>query len=193
MKDEKRSIFRAEAVRHYVQGRERSVLPRFASPRIVVFLWLFAGLLLCGGLLAWLIRVPVYVSGVGIVVEGIPQAQEARPQLAVFLPDKELANLRVGQRLFWSFDRTGERLSRSLLAVEPEVSGPSLVQRRFNLTGAAASVITRPVVVAFVDLDPVPGNLPTSAYVGSVYRVDVEVGKMRVISQLPLIGRFFRE
>jgi hypothetical protein len=195
MKDENRLIFRAEAIRHYMQGRDKSVLPRFTSPRVAIFLWVFAVLMLAGGLLAWLVQVPVYASGVGIVVDSTPQAQEeaARTQLAVFLPDKELSKLHVGQRLFWSFSRTGERVSRSLVAVEPEVNSPAVVQKRFNLTGAAASVITKPVAVAFVNLDTLPRSLPASAYVGSVYRVDVEVGKMRVISLFPFIGRFFGE
>ena len=36
----RRSAYRPEAVRRYMEGRERSVLPRFVSPRIIVCLWL---------------------------------------------------------------------------------------------------------------------------------------------------------
>lgn len=195
MKDESRLTFRPEAMRHYVQGRNRSVLPHFASPRVVILLWVFATLLISSGLLAWLIRVPVYASGVGVVIDSPSgfQGVGAGPQLAVFLPGKDLARFRVGQKLFWSFEKTGERVSRLIEALEPQVSSPVLVQRRFKLTGAGASAITRPVSVAFVSLNPLPGNVPASAYLGSVYRVDVEIGKMRVISLLPFLGRFFGE
>ena len=195
MRDESRSIFRAEAIRHYVQGRNESVLPHFTSPRMVILLWVFAALLISSGLLAWLIRVPVFASGVGVVIDSTSELQEAgeAPQLAVFLPGNDLSKFRVGQRLFWRFDKTGERVSRVIGILEPQASSPSMVQQRFKLTGASASAITKPVSVAFVSLDPVPGNLPASAYLGSVYRVDVEIGEMRVISLLPFLGRFFRE
>lgn len=195
MKDESRLIFRAEAIRRYVQGRNQSVLPRFTSPRRLILLWIFSALLLAGGLLAWLIRVPVYASGVGVVIDSTAELQQVgeAPQLAVFLPGNDLSRFRVGQRLFWRFDKTGERVSRSIEIIEPQVSSPLMVQRRFKLTGASASAITKPVSVAFVSLDPVPGNLPASAYLGSTYRVDVEIGEMRVISLLPFLGHFFRE
>lgn len=194
MKDESRLIFRAEAIRHYAQGRNQSVLPHFTHPRMVILLWVFAALLISTGLLAWLIRVPVFASGVGVVIDSTSELQEAgeAPQLAVFLPGDDPSKFRVGQRLFWRFDRTGERVSRSIGTLEPQVSSPSTVQRRFKLTGASASAITKPVSVAFVSLEPVPGNLPASAYLGSVYRVDVEIAEMRVISLLPFIGPFFR-
>lgn len=188
-----RSIFRDTAIRHYVQGRAKSVLPQFVSPRATTLLWVCAGVLLGCGLLAWLIRIPVYASGVGVVIESIPpragEVHEA-DRLVVFLPAKELSKLRVGQRLFWSFDKTGKRVSRNLAEIETEVSSPTAVQTRFKLMGAAAAVITKPVVIAFVNIEPVPGNLPASTYAGSVYRVEVEVGKMRAISLLPFMSRF---
>jgi hypothetical protein len=65
-----------------------------------------------------------------------------------------------------------------------------MVQRRFNLIGAGAAAITNPVAVAFVSLD-LPDHRPASTYLGSVYRVDVEIGKIRAISLLPFVGRFF--
>ena len=37
-----RSIFRAEARQHYIQRQQRVVMPRLASPRIFVYLWMLA-------------------------------------------------------------------------------------------------------------------------------------------------------
>lgn len=49
-----RSIFRAEARRHYIQNQERVVLPRLASPRTFVYLWILALLLtVIGSLIAF--------------------------------------------------------------------------------------------------------------------------------------------
>ena len=49
-----RSIFRAEARQRYVQNRERVVIPRLASPRVFVYLWILALLLtLAGSIIAF--------------------------------------------------------------------------------------------------------------------------------------------
>ena len=39
------TIFRADAVRRYMENRETSVLPRYVSPRTFVVLWIVLGLL----------------------------------------------------------------------------------------------------------------------------------------------------
>jgi hypothetical protein len=44
-----RSIFRSEARRHYLQNQEKVVLPRLASPRVFVYLWILALLLVVAG------------------------------------------------------------------------------------------------------------------------------------------------
>jgi len=181
MKDGNRFIFRDTAIRHYALGRARPVLPQFASTRLTTLLWVLTGILLGGGLLTWFIRIPVYASGVGIG-DG--------HRIAVFLPGKERSRIQVGQRAFCTFDKTGGRVGRTLIAIDSEVASPADVHARFKLTDEAAAKITKPVVIAFVNLEPLPENLPASAYVGSVYRVDVEVGTLRAVSLLPFINRF---
>ena len=57
MKDANRPIFRAEAVRRYIQNSEQAVLPRFVSPGIFLGLWLFLGLLTLGGVTLLLVIV----------------------------------------------------------------------------------------------------------------------------------------
>ncbi|HEX7331902.1 MAG TPA: hypothetical protein VF290_10395 [Pyrinomonadaceae bacterium] len=192
MKDQHRFIFREKAMRHYARGRNRAVLSQIAIPRLTALLWVFVAVLLCGGLFAWLVRIPVYVSGVGVVVEPVTRNTGDNGQgavLAVFLPEAERSKIHVGQRLFWSFDNKGKRVSSNLVAVETEVSSPMAVQSRFHLAGAAATAITKPVVVGFGSLDQVPGNLPMSAYLGSVHRVDIEIGNTRAISLVPFLNR----
>lgn len=193
MTDGRRLIFRDAAIRHYALGRTRSVLPQFASAPVRALLWIVAGMLLSFGLLAWLIHIPVYASGLGVVNEslapGAAEVGEVR-RMAILLPDEERSKVRVGQKVFWSFDNRGGRVRLTLMAIETEVSSPTAVYERFKLTGAAAAGITEPVVVAFVDLESLPANLPASAFAGNVYRIDVEVGRMRALSMLPFISRF---
>jgi len=44
-----RSIFRAEARQHYLRNQEQVVLPRLASPRVFIYLWILALLLMLAG------------------------------------------------------------------------------------------------------------------------------------------------
>ena len=44
-----RSIFRAEARKHYIQNQEKVVLPRLVSPQIFVYLWILALLVMAAG------------------------------------------------------------------------------------------------------------------------------------------------
>ncbi|MGH2598775.1 MAG: hypothetical protein ACRDJ9_05240, partial [Dehalococcoidia bacterium] len=62
------TVFRTRALRSYLEDRERSVLPRFVSPRAFLALWLLLGLFAGAGFTAWLARVPVYAGGPAVVV-----------------------------------------------------------------------------------------------------------------------------
>jgi hypothetical protein len=75
--------------------------------------------------------------------------------------------------------------------VEPEISAPATVQKRFDLGAGAAQAITQPSAVVMARLESLPTGLPAATYVGSVFRVDIAVGSRRVISLLPLIGHLF--
>jgi hypothetical protein len=44
-----RSIFRAQALQRYRENQEKVVLPRLVSPRIFVYLWVLAIVLLLAG------------------------------------------------------------------------------------------------------------------------------------------------
>lgn len=199
--DGQRSIFRVEAIRRYAQGADEAVLPQFTSPRTIRLLWVMIGLLLAGGLLLWLMRIPIYASAVAVPMSTeyssyvIPvvstSAANNQKLVAIFLPSSNLSRLRVGQRVFWNFSNTGQRVSRFIVDVQTEVISPDSLRQNFGLRGQAALEFSEPVVVAFVNLEPVPGDLPASAYAGSMYQADVEVGTRRVITLLPIVGRFF--
>jgi hypothetical protein len=195
MKDANRWIFRADAVRRYTQSREESVLPRFVSPRTFTYLWILLGLLGVSGFVAWCVRVPVYASGLGVVVDRRGKTNDVRDDVVMvaFLRPENRSRLRVGQTLLVQLDPAGERTRRPIIAIEPKIVSPNAVQRRFALSAGAAHVVTQPSAVAIARFEPNSTNLPASTYVGSVYPVDVEVGSRRVLSLLPLIGQIFGE
>ncbi|WP_009630783.1 hypothetical protein [Synechocystis sp. PCC 7509] len=55
----KRSIFRDEAVRRYVESQEKAVLPRLLSPKTFFYLWLLVGLIAATSVITWLAIEPV--------------------------------------------------------------------------------------------------------------------------------------
>lgn len=189
LKEGQRSIFRIEAVTRNSRGGREAILPHFNSPRIIWLLWTLIALALAGGLLLWLMRIPIYTAGIAI-----PLANEDshEPLMAVLVPARNANKVHVGQRVFWSFTKTGQRVNSTVIEVKSGALSPDSLQGELNLRGPAAASITEPVVIALVKLGAVPDDLPASAYTGSVYRAEVEVGTRRVISLLPVFSRFIR-
>jgi hypothetical protein len=194
MKDSQRPIFREDAVRRYLEGREKSILPRMISPRTFIYLWLLLGLLVMSSLIAWLTKVPIYASGRALVV----RLSNREIVVAAFFPPQQLSRLRTNQKLFLNFDAQSDvydglrlRLNRTIIAVEPEIISPDAIQKRFALNSQIVQQITGPSAIAIAQLEPIPDNLSASAYLGSVGHAKAEVGSQRLISFLPLIGQFF--
>lgn len=59
MPEQKRTIFRAQALKHYLRQREKDVLPRLIAPRVVVVLWVVLALLVLLSLLVLHSLVPL--------------------------------------------------------------------------------------------------------------------------------------
>ena len=191
----KRSIYRDDALLRYARGKDKSILPRFISTYTVAWLWIFFALLLASGLVSCLVRVPVYASGPAIVVDSGAYSHITPDKLVmvVFLPADSLSDLHVGQNLFFNIDEKIDRLSRPIIAVQPEVCSPDKVRRQFLLDAKLALTITQPVVLAIAEFEPLPSGLSASSFAGSLYLVNVEVSSQRLISLLPLINRLMRD
>ncbi|WP_096588056.1 hypothetical protein [Calothrix sp. NIES-2098] len=183
-----RSIFREDAVRRYLEGREKSILPRLVSPRTFIYLWFMLGLLGMSSIIAWLTKVPVYASGTAVVVRW--KDKKVTPEgivVAAFFEPQQIANLPKTKKLFLNFADRGARTA-AIIAVEPEIVSPDTIQKRF-----AIAQITGPSAIAIAQLEPIDKNLPAAAYLGSVGDAQAEVGSQRLISLLPLIGQFFEQ
>ncbi|MFN6565702.1 hypothetical protein [Dendronalium sp. ChiSLP03b] len=193
MKDSRRSIFREDAVRRYLEGREKSILPRLVSPRTFIYLWFLLGLLVMSSIIAWFTKVPVYASGSAVVVHWkSKKGTHEGIVVAAFFPPQHFSSLRTTQKLFLNFDARGDRFSHSIIAVEPEIISPDAIQKQFALNSQIVQQIAGPSAVAIAQLEPIPENLSASAYLGSVGDAKAEVGSQRIISLLPLIGQFFK-
>jgi hypothetical protein len=188
LKNAPRSIFRADAIKQYLQRHEESVLPRFLSPPTFACLSVLMGLLIVSGLIACLARVPVYVFGPCVVID---RREQFNPSddciMVVLLPPESLLHLREGQTLFIRFEESRKRVRGSVTAVKPEIISAEDAQRRFGFSAAVTQAITQRSIVALARLESTSFDIPASTCNGSGLRAEVEVGSRRLISFLPLI------
>jgi hypothetical protein len=182
----KNPIFRDNAVKHYMQSRDKDTLPRFISLPVALFLWVLLGLLLTVGMLAWYEQIPSYVSGHGVVLNSnnVPGLASNVGTVAVaFFAVDQANNLHVGQRVLVSFASSTQSLAGTLLTVDPAVS-PAVAVQRYGLGNDGTSLITQPSAAATIRLDTTSPAL----YAGNILTADVQVGSCRIISLLPGIG-----
>ncbi len=184
-----RPIFRAKALQHYMQGREKQVLPRFLAPSVMLFLWCFVGFLLLAGLLSWWGRVPIYTTGLGEVSIQASKSQQATVIVAL-LSAEEFSKLHVGLPVLVQVGTSGPQWQQTVTAVEPRVMSPFEVRSQFGLDGAATLLATQPSAVVLIRSGL---HLTESLYAGSIVRVQVQVGSQRIISLFPGLGELIRE
>lgn len=182
MSTTRRAIFRDEAIRQYIQGRERDILPSYVTPTMFLFIWVVVFFFIIVGLMTWSMRVPVYVSGVGTIVE----RYQSNEILAVILlsPDQH-PKIRRGQLVQLQIGTTDTRLKQTVAFVEPTVMSPSAARQRYGFDNALSLPVTQPSTVVVVTLDR---HLVTSLYRGSLVQAEIQVGSQRVFSFLPIVG-----
>lgn len=63
MQGSNRPIFRADAVKRYIEGQQTAVFPRLVCRRTFLYLWILLGLLvLAGSFVTWFARGPLVVG-----------------------------------------------------------------------------------------------------------------------------------
>ena len=182
-----RSIFRARALQSHMAGKEETILPKMVRPKVFIFLWILVGLLMAASLLAWLTKVPIYHAGTAVVTT----SGKDEVALLVMVAPNDLPYLQINQPV--RVDVAGSTLSYPIMSVEPEIMSPSAVQQQFSLPVGTVGIVTQPIAVAIARFEPLPGNLPPSAYTGSTYSITIETGSRRVLSLIPLLGQFFQD
>jgi hypothetical protein len=180
-----KSLFRANAIRNYMRGKEETVLPRFVSPSVFVYLWILMALLVAATSLAWYIKYPVYSPTLALVVDDRTLLPEESLRLIVLLePD---STLRQGDPIVLSTDLGS--IKASALEVSEEPLNPADFRHQFELDPSLELMFTQPMKIAVIEI-AAPG-LPSSLYRGGFFQANVEVRSERVISLLPVIGKYF--
>lgn len=188
------SPFRVKAVQHYAQSREKMVVPKFISLGVVPYFWILICLLMAGLVATWVIEIPIYTPALGLVIDGnrFPEVGD-QVALVVFVPSESHPALHEGQDVLIQFVQDGGRISRTVAAILPEVYSPAMTRQRFDLPEDLVALIDRPMHIAIVRVEPIPGSFLLPADADSVYRVDLRVDSLRLITLLPGVGSLFRD
>lgn len=177
----KPSLFREQALDHYMRSRNREVLPRLISPPVFWCLWLVLCLFLILGWIFWNIRVPGYISGLGTLAV----TNQGGAQAVLFVPADQSRNLHVGEPVQLHIGSTGPALLRRVTAVAPTPLAPTQARQRYKLDGTLALLVTQPSVLLLVALD---ASFPASSYAGSIVHAQIQTGEHSILSFFPGAG-----
>ena len=176
----RRPLFRESAWKHYLQKREKDILPRFVSPPTFVCIWIVLCLVVVVGLFASTQQVPVLVDGVGLV---LTQEQNRAfggkgAAVLVFLPASEAKLVHVGEPSQLQIGLTGPSYSSTIAKVEPGLLSPNAIYKQYGVICSTMLTITEPSVVVQVGLVP---SLSSHLYAGSQVRAQVQVGTQHLL------------
>ncbi len=181
----KRPIYRSKALQAYAQQRQKTVLPRFVAPPVFLLCWILLALLASATIVAWLAKVPSYMSASGVVLAG--QSGNAEAVAVIFVPAGSATTVHAGQAIQIQIGTTGPQLSSIVAAVDPALISPQAARQQYGLSDATAQTITQPSYVVTIPLGP---HIPVQTYAGSLVHAQIQVGTRSVLSLLPVLNQF---
>ncbi|MBN1594692.1 hypothetical protein JW933_02085 [candidate division FCPU426 bacterium] len=195
MPEEKKTIFRSEAIEQYIREREESVLPRWIRPPVFKIIWLLVALVLAAGIAASFMRIPVMACGQGWCVP--PAAADARPaadvQMVLLLPASVQGRLRRGQPVSIRNTPAFRHGEAVIIEVEPGLLSPADLYSRHPGILAAGAAIRQPQAVALARWTPLAQAEAGSGLSGSLYTVCVQTGFLRLVNYIPGIQLLLKD
>jgi hypothetical protein len=181
-----RSIFRSKAVEHYLQSREKTILPLFVAPPVFAFYWLLLGIFLMSGLVAWFGQVPQYTSGSGLISAQSTAVNQDKGQVIVliFLPASSSARPQPGYSALIQVGPTGPQVNGTVDTIKPGVLSPSEVQKQY-----AFKVFTSVIVVSVKLGVQTASNLS----VGSPVSAQIQIGSQRLLALFPVLNALLKD
>ncbi|HEY7349298.1 MAG TPA: hypothetical protein VH599_13370 [Ktedonobacterales bacterium] len=181
---QRQHIFRQQALDHYAQRQEKTILPRSVAPPFLLCLWILLGLLLTSIVLAWQAQVPRYAGAAGLFIqnEQITPQHTGEVLALLFVPFPLSPEVQVGQAVNLQLAATGEQFQAVIRAIEVGVITPANARTRYGLTGDLAFTISQPSVIVTATLAT---PLPPDMSVGRRISAQVQVGSRSVLSLLP--------
>lgn len=188
MKQPERFIFRNSAMQHYLQNRERDILPRLLSPLVFGFYWLLLALLLLAMGIAWWGEVPVYVFGSGILLAAPKQAlttEKNELQALVFIPmipGQPVLHLNTNMPILLENATLRLQINGQIIQIDPGIVSPQVAKKRYQLDASTMRFVTQPSYVVHAHI---PVRLPTTVYAGTVVHASLQSGSQRLLSLVP--------
>jgi len=181
-------LFRRQALEFYAQSREKTILPRLTRPPVFLLLWLLLSLTVIALVVTWLVRIPVYASGSGIIIEqtALHQQQMVHTAVAlVFLPltPGHIIPVRTGTPAYIQLGNGAQeqQITGQVAMVVAGPLSPDEIEQRYHLAGKGLELATGPSVVVRIDLGP---TFSAQAYAGSLLHTQVQIGSISVLSSL---------
>jgi hypothetical protein len=174
-------FFREKALKEYMQRQEKDFLPRFLSPYITILSYLLLFLLLLIGLYAWWGKVPLSISGSGVVLINRPAHALRNDEMviALFIPAKYVSQLHPGEDVELHIEPAGRQFSSAIKYVETTIISPDEARKQYMLNGGATQVIPQSSVVAI--LRPVATSAP-HLEPGDFVSAQVHIGSQSILS-----------
>ena len=187
-----RSIFRPEALQRYVQGSEVNVISRPSRSIHLALLWSMVALCLLSGMIAGLVRVPVYVTS-HIVTGRIPMGADENNAASwvILVPVREQSQLRIGQTINL-LGRADVRPAKGVISViEPRAITTESARIRFGLSACMFTGSTESLTVVIADLTRLSSELSNQVETENRYRAEIEVSTKRIGAFFPGIGWWY--
>ena len=207
----KSPLFRKQALEYYVQSRAKTILPRLAQPPVFLLLWILLCLAGIALMVTWFGRVPVYVSGSGVVIQYTPTTSvdggsrqhggflyrpdgqgEPKAMALVFVPlvIAHPFSLHAGVRVQLQIGTQAQFFTTIVSAVEPGIFSPAEIQQRYAPGNGISALITGPSLVVLIDLGP---SFASQFYTGSLIHAQIQIGSTSVLSSLFGSAQLFGE
>jgi hypothetical protein len=170
----------------------------------MVALWTIVVLLIFSGVTVWFTSMPVYASGLAIVVDTVNKPVNIIPAniniipaniieegmaILVLLPSEAQPALDEGKTILIQVNASSKPLKREIVASEKDALKVNNILEQFALDNHPAVAKAQPAAVAIVRLEDLEGNVLANDYVGTTFRADIQVGSRRIASLLPLVDR----
>jgi hypothetical protein len=130
-------------------------------------MWALIGTLAGAALVAWSVRVPMYVPASGVVL--------GHRTAVVFAAPDDLARMRVGGPVQVQIGSAGTHVRGALARTVPGVIGPDAARERYG-SSVGSDLVTQPVSVAIVRL----GETVPDTYRGSRLSARMKAGSERL-------------
>lgn len=176
-------IFRDKALKHYMQNREKDVLPHFSSVPVAIFGWLLLGLLIATGLVAGYGQIPVSLTGPGIILGAgnTAQAGNGGAIALAFFPPSAASQLHAGQSALLQISANDAQLTSVIAQVEPGMSSPVAALEHYGQQVSSSGQGNQPTVVVLFRLGT---RFSANDYAGSALVVQVNAGTQSLFSAI---------